>query len=88
MFERETVLKNRVGLHARAAAFFVQRAGEFKSSILVQREERTANGKSLLGILALGVGTGTTIKIMADGKDEKIAVNSLINLIDSDFQEE
>ena len=87
MFEKEVTVNHKVGLHARAAAYFVQKAGEFKASILIQRGEKTANGKSLLGILALGIAEGHTIKIIADGKDEKIAVNSLVNLIESNFAE-
>ena len=77
MFVKEVTVQNQVGLHARPATFFIQRANEFKSSIWIEKEERRVNAKSLLGILSLGIVGGTDIKIIADGSDEQIAVNSL-----------
>lgn len=87
MFVKEVEVKNQVGLHARPATFFIQKANEFKSSIWVEKEERRVNAKSLLGILSLGIVGGTTIKIIADGDDETAAVDSLIALVDSGFSE-
>ena len=87
MFVKEVEVKNQVGLHARPATFFIQKANEFKSSIWVEKEERRVNAKSLLGILSLGIIGGTTIKIIADGDDEASAVESLIALVDSGFSE-
>ncbi len=87
MFVKEVEVKNQVGLHARPATFFIQKANEFKSSIWVEKEERRVNAKSLLGILSLGIIGGTTIKIIADGDDEAAAVESLIALVDSGFSE-
>ena len=71
MFSREAVISNQVGLHARPATFFIQKANEFKSSIWVEKEERRVNAKSLLGVLSLGVAKGSTINIIADGVDEE-----------------
>ena len=88
MFVREVMVKNQVGLHARPATFFIQKANEFKSSIWIEKEERRVNAKSLLGILSLGIVGGTTIKVIADGADEKAAVDALIDLVDSGFSEE
>ena len=88
MFVREVMVKNQVGLHARPATFFIQKANEFKSSIWIEKEERRVNAKSLLGILSLGIVGGTTIKVIADGADEKAAVDALIELVDSGFSEE
>ena len=85
MFVKEVEVKNQVGLHARPATFFIQKANEFKSSIWVEKEGRRVNAKSLLGILSLGIIGGTTIKIIADGEDENAAVDSLISLVDSGF---
>ncbi|MBQ8338372.1 MAG: HPr family phosphocarrier protein [Oscillospiraceae bacterium] len=87
MFVKEVEVKNQVGLHARPATFFIQKANEFKSSIWVEKEERRVNAKSLLGILSLGIIGGTAIKIIADGDDEAAAVESLIALVDSGFSE-
>lgn len=88
MFVREVMVKNQVGLHARPATFFIQKANEFKSSIWIEKEERRVNAKSLLGILSLGIVGGTTVKVIADGADEKAAVDALVELVDSGFSEE
>lgn len=88
MFVREVMVKNQVGLHARPATFFIQKANEFKSSIWIEKEDRKVNAKSLLGILSLGIVGGTTVKVIADGADEKAAVDALIELVDSGFSEE
>ena len=82
------MVKNQVGLHARPATFFIQKANEFKSSIWIEKEERRVNAKSLLGILSLGIVGGTNIQVIADGADEKAAVDALIELVDSGFSEE
>ena len=87
MFVKYVVVKNQVGLHARPATFFIQKANEFKSSIWVEKEERRVNGKSLLGVLSLGIIGGTSIRIIADGPDEETAVNSLVALVESEFTE-
>lgn len=85
MFSKEVQVTNQVGLYARPATFFIQKANEFKSTILVEKEERRVNAKSLLGILSLGITKGTTINLMADGPDEEDAVAALVELITSNF---
>ena len=88
MFVKKDVLvQNQVGLHARPATFFIQKANEFKSSIWVEKDERRVNAKSLLGVLSLGIVGGTAIDIIADGSDEQEAVNSLVALVESGFAE-
>ncbi len=87
MFVKEAVVSNQVGLHARPATFFTQKANEFKSSIWIEKAERRVNAKSLLGVLSLGIVKGTTINIVADGADEEKAVNTLYELVCSDFAE-
>ena len=87
MFSKGVVVQNQVGLHARPATFFIQKANEFKSSIWVEKEERRVNAKSLLGILSLGITKGASIVIIADGADEQEAVATLVNLIASNFSE-
>lgn len=87
MFVKEVEVKNQVGLHARPATFFIQKANEFASSIWIERDERRVNAKSLLGVLSLGIIGGTNIKIIADGSDEEAAVEELIKLVRSGFAE-
>ena len=81
------LVQNQVGLHARPATFFIQKANEFKSSIWVEKDERRVNAKSLLGVLSLGIVGGTSIDIIADGSDEQEAVDSLVALVESGFAE-
>ena len=87
MITKEVVINNQVGLHARPATFFIQKANEFKSSIWVEKEERRVNAKSLLGVLSLGIVKGTAINLVADGTDEENAIKTLSALIDADFSE-
>ena len=87
MFVKEVSVKNQVGLHARPATFFINKANEFKSSVWVEKDERRVNAKSLLGVLSLGIVGGTTIRIMADGSDEEQAVDGLVKLVESGFAE-
>ena len=87
MFVKEVSVKNQVGLHARPATFFIQKANEFKSSVWVEKDERRVNAKSLLGVLSLGIVGGTTIRIMADGSDEEQAVDGLVKRVESGFAE-
>jgi phosphocarrier protein len=74
MFSKDVVVQNQVGLHARPATFFIQKANEFKSSVWVEKDERKVNAKSLLGVLSLGITKGTSIVIIADGADEQEAL--------------
>ena len=87
MISRDVTIKNNVGLHARPATFFIQKANEFKSTVWVEKEERRVNAKSLLGVLSLGIVGGTEIDIIADGSDEQEAVDSLVALVESGFAE-
>ena len=87
MFVKDVTVENQVGLHARPATFFIQKANEFKSSIWVEKEERRVNAKSLLGVLSLGIVSGTPIRVIADGSDEKAAVEALVSLVETGFAE-
>ena len=86
MYVKDVLVQNQVGLHARPATFFIQKANEFKSSIWVEKEERRVNAKSLLGVLSLGI-MGGTIRIIAGGPDEEQAVEELVKLVESGFAE-
>ena len=85
---KDVMVQNQVGLHARPATFFIQKANEFRSAIWIEKEERRVNAKSLLGILSLGIVGGTAIRIIADGTDEEQAVAALVELVDSGFSDE
>ncbi|MBQ3427657.1 MAG: HPr family phosphocarrier protein [Clostridia bacterium] len=87
MVSGEVRVNNAVGLHARPATFFIQRANSFKSSIWVEKDDRRVNAKSLLGVLSLGIVKGTDITIVADGADEDEAVKTLVSVIESNFIE-
>ena len=87
MFMKETMVNNQVGLHARPATFFIQKANEYKSSIWVEKDDRRVNAKSLLGVLSLGIVKGTAINLIADGPDEEAAINALVELINSEFSD-
>ncbi len=88
MYVKEVVVKNQVGLHARPATFFIQKANEFRATIWIEKEERRVNAKSLLGILSLGIVGDTKIRIISDGQDEQAAVNSLVDLVESGFSDD
>ena len=77
MVTRNVTITNSVGLHARPATFFIQKANQYKSTIWVEKDERRVNAKSLLGVLSLGVVKDMTITIIADGSDENDALDGL-----------
>ena len=87
MISRDITIKNSVGLYARPATFFIQRANSYKSSIWIEKDDRRVNAKSLLGVLSLGIMGGTTIRIHAGGSDEEQAVEELVKLVESGFAE-
>lgn len=87
MISREVLISNSIGLHARPATFFIQKANSFKCSVWVEKEERRVNAKSLLGVLSLGIVKGMTITVIAEGPDENEAVDGLIELVNTGFGE-
>ena len=82
---KDVMVQNQVGLHARPATFFIQKANEFRSSIWIEVEDRRINAKSLLGVLSMGVTTGTNVTLVADGVDEEAAVNALSEMLVKDI---
>ena len=72
MFVKDVMVQNQVGLHARPATFFIQKANEFKSSIWIEKEERRVNAKSLLGILSLGIVGGTSIRMLTEPMSSRL----------------
>ena len=87
MFVKDVKVQNQVGLHARPATFFIQKANTYKASIWIERGDRKVNAKSLLGVLSLGIAKNMTVTLIADGEDEGDAIEGLITLIDSGFPE-
>ena len=84
MYRKEAVVQSQVGLHARPATFFIQKANEYKSTIWIEKDNRRVNAKSLLGVLSLGITRGLNIVIIAEGSDEEQAVTDLVNLVSVD----
>ncbi|MCM3388665.1 HPr family phosphocarrier protein [Ureibacillus chungkukjangi] len=81
MVETNVEVKLKSGLQARQAALFVQEANRFKSEVYLQKDEKKVNAKSIMGIMSLAIARGTTITLIADGKDEQEAVEGLVSLI-------
>jgi len=88
MISETVILKNRVGLHARPAALFVQTANKFRSEIRVEKDGREVDAKSILGILSLGAECGNVITIKVNGEDAEEALKALVELVESKFGEE
>ena len=87
MVKREMAITNNIGLHARPATFFIQKANTFKSSVWIEKDDRKVNAKSLLGVLSMGIVKGTAITLIADGEDEDDALNGLEQLILSELND-
>ncbi|MGZ5492217.1 MAG: HPr family phosphocarrier protein [Thermoanaerobaculia bacterium] len=87
MISRDVEIKNKLGLHARAAAKLVHAAARFKSDIKIRKGDEEVDGKSILGILLLAAGKGTVVTIKADGEDEGAAIDAIEKLIDTKFDE-
>ena len=88
MTEATITISNKLGLHARAAAKFVQVATRFKSHIELQHDHRNVNGKSIMGIMMLAASRGTTLTLRAEGDDADQAIDSLSELVNNKFGEE
>jgi phosphocarrier protein len=88
MTEKMTTIRNRAGIHARPAALLVQTVKDFKCSVYIERDDDRINGKSIMGVLTLGASYGTELKLITDGEDEEAAMEALLNLFESGFQED
>ncbi|MCM0648563.1 HPr family phosphocarrier protein [Clostridium swellfunianum] len=83
MVTKDVVVKNSTGLHARPATLLVKKASSFKSDVSIEFNGRKANVKSLIGVLSLGVTKNSTVKVIASGDDEALAVEEVVKLIES-----
>ena len=86
MYTQEVTVTNEVGLHAKPATYFIQKANEFQSGIWVEKDERRVNAKSLLAVLSLGIVQGTAITLIADGSDEEAAIKALAELVNNGLE--
>ena len=87
MIEKDFVVLNRLGLHARPAALFVQTTGRFKSSVKVRKGDQEVDGKSIMGLMMLAAEEGSTLKIIANGPDEADLIAALQRLFENRFDE-
>jgi phosphocarrier protein len=85
---RELMVSNKLGIHARPAAMFVKVANQFDSEILVQKDDETVNGKSIMGLMMLAAGPGSRIRVRARGADAGKALEALATLVDQKFNED
>jgi len=88
MTEQIITISNRAGIHARPAALLVQTTKNFSCNIYFEKGRDRINAKSIMGVITLGAAFGTEIKIIAEGEDEQAAVNALVHLFESKFEEE
>lgn len=85
MYSEKSVVTCESGLHNKQATYFIQKANEFKSSIWIEADDRKINAKSLLGVLSMGITTGTTVTLTADGSDELEAIKTLSDMLVKDI---
>jgi phosphocarrier protein len=88
MIERIITISNRAGIHARPAAMIVELSKNFRCSLFFEKNGDRINGKSIMGLLTLGAAYGTELKIITEGEGEQEAVEKLLRLFDSKFEEE
>lgn len=88
MVQQIVKVQNRAGIHARPSAMLVQTIKDFQSSIYLEKEDDRINAKSIMGVITLGAAYGAEIKIIADGEDEQAALDALVNLFESRFEED
>ena len=87
MVQKEFVITNKLGLHARPAALFVKVSNRFESEIWVEKDDEQVNGKSIMGLMMLAAGHGSKVLVTAEGKDAEKAIEGLEALILSGFEE-
>jgi len=87
MIQRTATISNKLGLHARASAKLTKLAGSFACDVWLSRDGRRVNAKSIMGVMMLAAGLGSTVEVQTDGPDERAAMDALIALIDDKFGE-
>jgi catabolite repression HPr-like protein len=84
MVEKEVIVKLKTGLQARPAAMFVQEANRFSSEIFLEKDGKKVNAKSIMGLMSLAIGVGSTINLIVEGKDEEAALSTLSDYIQNE----
>ncbi|MCK5242622.1 HPr family phosphocarrier protein [bacterium] len=87
MMEKEVVIENKLGMHLRAAAMFIETGNKFQCQIHLRKDERMVNAKSIMGLMALGAACDSKLTVVTDGEDEKEALEALVQLIQNRFGE-
>lgn len=87
MLQKELIVKNKTGLHARPASEFVKKASTFDSDIHIEFDDKKINAKSIVGLLSAGIGYGSKLMLTIEGEDEQEAMESLVALIEEKFEE-
>jgi phosphocarrier protein HPr len=87
MIKRSISISNKLGLHARASAKLTKLAGSFQSEVFITRNDRRINAKSIMGVMMLAAGIGSTVELEVSGPDEQAAMDALVALIDDKFGE-
>ena len=88
MTEKRLIIKNKLGLHARPAALFVQTASKYDADVTISKDGVEVNGKSIMGVMMLGAECGSEITLKTEGKDEKELCRALTDLLEDKFHEE
>ncbi len=88
MIEKQFIVKNKLGLHARSAGVFVQITNKYKSNVRVLKNDQEVDGKSVMGLMTLAAESGSVLKIIVDGEDEKELIDELIQFFENKFYEE
>jgi len=87
MVEKEVTIENKLGMHLRAAAIFIETGNKFQSQIYLRKDEREVNAKSIMGLMTLGAACGSKVTVIAEGEDEEEALAALVGLIQNRFGE-
>lgn len=88
MIEKDMTIKNKLGLHARAASMLVELVSHYSSDVVIIKDGREVDAKSIMGVITLAAGEGSVIKVRASGEDEEEAISAMGDLIDRKFDEE
>jgi phosphocarrier protein HPr len=88
MIEKQLVVRNRAGIHARPAAIIAQTANKYTCEIILSRDDTTVNAKSIMGVITMAAGYNTTLTLTTNGSDEKAAAQAIESLFESKFEEE
>lgn len=87
MLERDVVIENKLGMHLRAAAVFIETGNKYRCQIMLRKDEREVNAKSIMGLMTLGAAVGSTVTVVTNGEDEAPALDALAALIQNKFGE-